>query len=162
MRIYIDEMAKDFERAKELLLGAVDTIFKMADHISSQAKDQNSTSSPASSLLSASCSGGNSHSSVLGATASSSGFQSAGLGAGEANTTARGNILGQGLKSIAGYSRLCRQNLLVGTRVRPQRQNGPKGVPPHGVKNVSACGHQLRDFLLLRWSACSWPVWALG
>lgn len=35
-------MAKDLERAKELLLGAVDTVLKMADHSSSQSKDQNS------------------------------------------------------------------------------------------------------------------------
>ena len=79
MCICIDVMAKDFERAKELLLGAVDTVLKMADHISSQASSP--ASSPASSLLGASCSGGDSHSSVLGATASSSGFRSAGLGA---------------------------------------------------------------------------------
>ena len=38
MCICIDVMAKDFESAKELLLGAVDTVLKMADHISSLAK----------------------------------------------------------------------------------------------------------------------------
>ena len=136
-------------RKQELLLGAVDTVLKMADQISSQAKDQNSASSPASSVLGASCSGGNSYSSVLGATTSSSGFQLAGLGVGEAVPLLGGmvGLLGQGLKSITGYYHLCHQSqLVVSTRARPQRQNGPRGVPPHGIRNASACGHQLHDF----------------
>ena len=66
----IDVIAKDFERAKQLFVGAVDTVLMMANKISLQANSQSNPSSPASSLLGASCSGDSSHSSVLGATAS--------------------------------------------------------------------------------------------